>query len=137
MHSSRMRTAYSSSRWGGGSASVHAGIHSPPVCGPGDPLGCGPGDPPECGPRDPTGYGLETPQVWAWRSPGCEPGDPPECGSGDPPGETPQLLPWVWAWKPGRHAGIPPPGDLLQGMLGYHMQCMLGYHPPPCTDRHV
>ena len=23
-----------------------------------------------------------------------------------------------------------PPGDLLQGMLGYHLQCMLGYHPP-------
>ena len=52
-----------------------------------------------------------------------------------PPGQTPQLPPWVWAWKPARHAGIPPPADLLQGMLGYHLQCMLGYHPP--VDRHT
>ena len=29
------------------------------------------------------------------------------------------------------HAGIhTPPGDLLQGMLGYLLQCMLGYTPP-------
>ena len=28
------------------------------------------------------------------------------------------------------HAGIAPPRDLLQGMLGYHLQCMLGWHPP-------
>ena len=29
--------------------------------------------------------------------------------SSPPPGQTPQLPPWVWAWKPARHAGIPPP----------------------------
>ena len=41
------------------------------------------------------------PQVWAWspssvvlEPPGCEPGDTPlGCG------QTPQLPPWVWAWK--------------------------------------
>ena len=54
MHSSRMRTARSSSRLLGVSTSVHAG--TPPGCGPGEPppppqarplnfpLGCGPGD---------------------------------------------------------------------------------------------
>ena len=90
--------------WGGGvSASVHVGI--------------------------PPGVGLETPLVWAWRPPcvglegvawrpsGCGPGDPPDhtpqppslgCGPRDPPGQTPQLPPWVWAWRPARHAGIPP-----------------------------
>ena len=42
-----------------------------------------------------------------------------------------QLSPWVWAWKLAMHTGIPsPPGDLLQGMLGHHLQCMLGYHTP-------
>ena len=50
-----------------------------------------------------------------------------------PSGQTPQLPPWVWAWRPARHAGIPPsppPRDLLQSMLGYHLQCILGYlHP--------
>ena len=36
--------------------------------------------------------------------------------------------------------GDTPPQDLLQGMLGYHLQCMMGYHPPPMnrmTDRQV
>ena len=99
MHSSRMLTTCSSSRpWLGGRrfASVHAGIHTPQV------------------------WTWRHQRVWAWR----------------PPGQTPQLPPWVWAWRPpqrparhpgipsARHAGIPPPGDLLQGMLGY-------YHPPP------
>ena len=43
---------------------------------------------PRCGPEDP--------------SPGCGPGNRPQA-------PTPQLLPWVWAWRPARHAGIPPP----------------------------
>ena len=34
---------------------------------------------------------------------------PPGCGPGEPPDQTPQPPPWVWAWRPGRHAGIPPP----------------------------
>ena len=45
--------------------------------------------------------------VWAWR----------------PPPPTPQAPPWVSAWKPANHAGIPP-----------HETCK-AYHPPPprCT----
>ena len=93
------------------------------------------------------------PWAWAWRPPldvsleiphpphGCGPGDPHQarplnfssgCGPEDPPpSQTPQAPPWVWAWKPARHAGIhPSPGD-LQGMLGYHLHGMLGY-PLPC-----
>ena len=40
-------------------------------------------------------------------------------------------------------AGTPPPGagthpgDLLQGMLGYHLQGMLGYHPRRPAARHA
>ena len=84
MHSSRMHTTRSSNRqlWGGGgSASVHAGIHPP-------------------------GMGLETPKLWAWRPPAVDL-ETPQCGPGDPPGmgletsgQTPQPPPWVWAWRP-------------------------------------
>ena len=117
--------------------------YNPPGCGPGDPI--------------PLGVGLKTPQVWAWRPPLGVAWRPPGCGPEDLPGQTPQLPPWVWAWrapqarslnspppwlwvwKPARHAGIPPPPpptrDLLQGMLGYHLQCLLGYHPPPPVNR--
>ena len=119
MHSSRMRTTRSSSRRGGGSASVHAGIH-PPGCGPGDtPLGVGlethpPGvcleNPPRPDPStSPLGVGLETPLDRPLNI-------PPGCG----PGNLQGML--------GYHP--PTPGDLLQCMLGYHLQCMLGYHPP-------
>ena len=89
MHSSRMRTARSSSRLlgEGVSASVHAGIHipSPPPPGPGHSLPPGVGlETPQCGPRDPSvgletppGVGLETPQVWAWRPPQPDPSTSP------------------------------------------------------------
>ena len=80
MHSSRMRTARSSShRRGSASASVHAGI------------------------QPPSGVGLET-----------------------PPGQTPQLPPWVWAWRP------PLPARPLNFPFGCgpgNLQDMLGYHP--------
>ena len=89
----------------------------------GYPLGVGLENPPICEPGDP--------QVWAWRPPGCGPGDPPGVGLETPLGHTPELPPWVWAWRPTRHAGIPPPRRYLQGMLGYHLKCMLGYHTPP------
>ena len=100
MHSSRMRTARSSSRLlgEGVSASMHAGIH--------------------------------TPWVWDWRTPpgqspqlplppGCGHGDLPPparplnllpgCGPGDPLARPLNLSPWVWAWRPARRTGIPPP----------------------------
>ena len=56
MHSSRMRTACSSSRLLGVSASVHAGIHPPAWPGP------GPGPGPRPGHSPPTDAGLETPR---------------------------------------------------------------------------
>ena len=34
----------------------------------------------------------------------------------------------------GKH---PPPRDLLQSMLPYHLQGMLGYHPPSCGQTHT
>ena len=70
-----------------------------------------------------------------WRGPGDTPGQIPlnlplGVGLETPQPDPPKLPPWVWAWKPARHAGIPPPpGDLLLGMLRYHLQGMLGYHP--------
>ena len=79
-----------------------------------------------------SGVGLEIP-------PGVGLETPLGVGLETPPGQTPQLPPWVWAWRPARHAGIPPPpsGD-LQGMLGYHLQCMLVYQPPyEQNDRQV
>ena len=90
MHSSRMSTARSSSRRGRGGL---------PQCMSG------------CGSRD-------TPWVWA-----------------PSPGQTLQLPPSVWACRTpplARPLNFPPgcgPGN-LQGMLGYHLQCMLGYIPP-------
>ena len=93
MHSSRMHTARSSSLLLRGvclsacwdTHTPRCGLGDTPGCGSGDPR-CGPGDGPGCGPRDPPGVGLET----------C-------------PGQTHQPPPWVWAWRPARHAGIPPP----------------------------
>ena len=82
MHSSRMRTAHSSSHQLGGLPQCMLGY---PPCEPRDPPLCRPGDPPGCGPRDPSVVGLETP-LWP----------------------DPQALPWVWAWKPARQAGIHP-----------------------------
>ena len=58
----------------GVSVSLHAGI----------PPGPGPGDPPVCGPGAP-GVGLETPHMWAWRSPCQTPQPSPRYGPEDPP----------------------------------------------------
>ena len=66
-----------------------------------------------------------TPWVWAWRTPpgvglAWKPPEarplnfPPGCGPGNLQGMLGYHHPW----------------DLLQGMLGYHLQYMLGYHPP-------
>ena len=43
--------------------------------------------------------------MWAWRHP--------------LPGQTPQLPHWVWAWRPARHAGIPPPPPQCTEFLTY------------------
>ena len=79
---------------GGGSASVHAGIHPPGV-------GL---ETPRCGPGDPPGVDLETPLARPLNF-------PPGCGPGDPPGQTPQLPPGYGSEDPpaARHAGMPPP----------------------------
>ena len=112
-----MHTACSSSRHGG---SPHLPWEQTPLeqappweqtpptgpSGAGTPSGLRPGDPPQA--RSPSTsplvMGLET-------LPGQIPLNfPLGCGPGDPPGQIPlNFPPWVWAWKPARHAGIPPP----------------------------
>ena len=59
-----------------------------------------------CWDRPPMGVGLET-----------------------PPGQTPQLPPWMWAWRPptARPLNFPP------GCGSGNLQGMLGYHPPYCN----
>ena len=99
MHFSRMHTARSSSRRGGGvclSACwdtpplVWAWRHTPLGVGletPTLPPGCGPGDPhpsPWLWACRPLGLGLETPQVWAWRPPRPDP-ETSLLGAGIPP----------------------------------------------------
>ena len=64
--------------------------------------------PPRCGPGDPPGVGLETP-----------PADP----STSPLGVGLETCKACW------DTTTPLPRDLLQGMLRYHLQCMLVYTP--------
>ena len=127
---------------------MHAGIlpwvwaWRPPGCGPGDTL---------------LGVGLETPSwMWAWRPPGQTLQPSPGCGAGGPPGQTPQPPPGCVPGDPLARPLMLSPGcgvgDLqdmleyhsletckacwdttpgnLQGKLVYHLQGMLGYHPP-------
>ena len=79
---------------------------------------------------------METPQVWAWRSPPARPLNlPPWVWAWiPPPGQTPQLSPWVWAWRP------PSLARLLKLPLGHgprKLQGMLGYHPLVDRQTHV
>ena len=133
MRSSRMRTARSSSHRGRVCLSACWDTHTP---------GCGPGDPP--------------PWVYAWRPPWCGPRDPSRPDpSTSPLGMGLETCKACWDTTPlpprpaARHAGIPP-GDLLQGMLGYHLEtcckacwdttCNACWDATPCplwTDRHV
>ena len=112
MHSSRMRTAGSSSHGGGGwtrSPSISplgVGLDLIPL---NSPLGVGLDLIPL---NFPLGVGLDLIPL----------NFPLGCGPGPDP---PQLPPWVWAWRPhlgpdppARYAGIPPP-------------------PPPPVDRHT
>ena len=102
MHSSRMRTAHSSSHHGG---RLHTpwnrhppwSRHPPGQIPPTSSLGVGLDQIPS---TSPLAVGLD--QIPLNFPLGCRPGDPPWP---DPP----KLLPWVWAWKPARHAGKPPP----------------------------
>ena len=115
-----------------GSASVHAGIlcwvwaWRPPGCGPGDTLlGVGLETPPGCGPGD-------TPDQTPHPPPGCGPGYPlarplmlfPGCGAGDLQDmleyHSLETCKTCWDTTP----------ENLQGKLVYHLQGMLGYHPP-------
>ena len=117
MHSSRMRTTRSSSHQLGGSASVHAGIHTPLGVGLEAPLVVGLETSPGCGPGDPLGVGLETPpNGYGPGEPPCQTPQAPLPGCG--PGNVQDMLGYTPP-RPARHAGIYPPGD-LQGMLGCH-----------------
>ena len=48
-------------------------------------------------------------------------------GAGTPP---PQLPSWVWAWKPARHAGIPPPWRPAARHAGIPPAMHAGIAPP-------
>ena len=50
-------------------------------------------------------------------------------GAGTPPGD---LLQGMLGYHLQGMLGYQPPGDLLQGILGYHLQGMLGYQPQTC-----
>ena len=149
MHSSRMHTSHSLTVCH--SLLLRGGLDLIPLKFP---LGCGPGsDPPQFPPwmwpgseghppeqthspgsRHPSG--ADTPR--SRHPPGADTplgADTPSPQKQTPPQQTPprsrhpleQTHPWS------RHTPLEqtpqsrhPPGDLLQGMLGYHLQCMLG-----------
>ena len=119
MHSSRIRNTRSSSHRGClpqcmlGSPQVWA-WRPPQDVGLETHLGVGLEIPPRCGPGDLV-WAWRPSQVWAWRPPPARPLNfHPGCGPGDLEGML----------------GYHTPRDLLQGILGYHLQCMLEYHPP-------
>ena len=145
-----MRTALSSNCLLGG-VCLSACWDTPCGCGPGDPLGCGPGDnPPGCGPGGPLGVAPETPlgvclettplDVGLETCPGQTPQLPPWVWAWRPPRLDPSTSPWVWAWRPPQAKSLgyfPPgcgPGD-LQGMLGYYPPRPARYAGiPPCEQ---
>ena len=115
MHSSRMRTARSSSRLLGVSASVHAGIH-----------------------LFPPGLGLNTPWVWAWRPPQPDPSTSNlAVGLGKLPARPLNLHPWCGPGNPhplNFHPGCGPADSPSQpdpstSTLG------VGLQSPPPVDR--
>ena len=122
MHSSRMRTACSSSRHGGfphSPQSRYPPEQAPPWAGTSSVRSPS---------TSPLAVGLDQippqlpPWLWAWtRSPSIS---PLAVGLDQIP------LNFLLGCGPGNLQGMlgyhTPPGDLLQGMLGYHLQCMLG-----------
>ena len=130
MHSSRMRTARSSSHRGGVSTSTPWSRHTSPKQAPPRP------DPPQLPPWlwawtrspsiSPLGVGLDQippplpPWVWAWRTP-WPPGRPAARHTGIPPAMHAGIAP---PWRPAaRHAGIPP--------------AMHAGIAPPCGQTHI
>ena len=109
-----MRTTRSSSR--------HGGLHSPQGADP--PLGAG-----TPWSRHPPGTGTTLERA----PPPPDQAHSTGCGPGDPLARPLNFLLGV-GLETCKACWDTPPGDLLQGMLGYHLQCMLGYHPPP-VDR--
>ena len=115
MHSSRKHTARSSSHPGGSPHNHHPWDQAPPTSPRADPL------------RTRHPHWEQTPHP-----PGCGPGDP----SFQP--DPPKLLPWVWAWKPARHAGITPPPSLEPSARHAGIPpTMHAVIPPLWTDRHL
>ena len=111
MHSSRMRTAHSSSRGGSAPPGVSLETLSPWVWGWRPSLGCGPGDPPGCGPGDtPLGVGLETTHTPTWGV-GLETPQPDPSTSPLGVGLETCKACWDIPPRPARHAGIPHPNS--------------------------
>ena len=81
--------------------------------------------------------------------PGCGSGDLPGVGLDPPPGKgleiplwpDPSTPPWVWAWRPARHAGILPSPSRPARHAGIPPAMHDGIPPPPTmnrmTDRHI
>ena len=107
-----MRTARSSSRRGIGGG-LDMGLETPRVWA-----------------WRPPGVGLETPQVWVWRHPGVGLETPLARHLNFPLGVSLETCKACWDTTP------PPPGDLLQDMLGNHLHSMLGYHLAPWEQNH-
>ena len=76
-------------------------------------------------------------QLWGGVLPQCMLGYTPRCGPGDPPGQTPQALPWVWAWKPARHAGIHTALETCKACWDTSCKACWDTIPPLWTDRHM
>ena len=62
---------------------------------------------------------------------GTPPEQSPPPRAGIPPPDPPQLTPWVWAWKPARHAGIPPLWRPAARHAGIPPAMHAGIAPPP------
>ena len=142
MHSSRMCTARSSSRHGGLHTPHPPPEQTPPSPSPKEQVPPGPGTPSPKADTPRAGNSLA-------RSPSTSPlgvtlDQVPlnftlGCGSGAPQPDPPKLRPWVWAWKPARHAGIPPPS---WRPAARHVGIPPAMHagiapPPPCGQTHT
>ena len=123
MHSSRMHTAHSSSLHGG-SPHLNQSRH-PPEQAP----------QPRSPSTSPLAVGLD--HIPLNFPLGCGPGDPPTPSLWPDP---PKLPPWLWAWKPARHAGTthPPMETCCKACWDTTCNaCWDSTHTPPWTDTPV